>query len=128
MINKIFSNNISTRGNIDYLRQNQINIDKSIEILGDLDIYNEMLNCFIEDINKKMTDLKNYIAKNDMKNYAIVVHSLKSDCDYLGFIKLAHLSYQHELKSKENDLNFIVSHYNELLNEVNNIINIINKY
>ena len=38
-----------------------------------------------------------------MSDYAIEVHSLKSDCKYLGFMKLADISYQHELKSKEND-------------------------
>ena len=38
-----------------------------------------------------------------MENYAIEVHSLKSDCKYLGFMTLADIAYQHELKSKEND-------------------------
>ena len=36
-----------------------------------------------------------------MSNYAILVHSLKSDAKYLGFTKLAELAYNHELKVKK---------------------------
>ena len=44
-----------------------------------------------------------------MANYAILVHSLKSDSKYLGFTKLAELSYQHEMESKANNVNLTFS-------------------
>ena len=50
-----------------------------------------------------------------MANYAIEVHSLKSDCKYLGFTTLAQLSYQHELKSKANDVEFVNENYDDLI-------------
>ena len=63
-----------------------------------------------------------------MPNYAIDVHSLKSDCKYLGFMKLADVAYQHELKSKENDSTFINEHFNELEEEYKNVLRIATKY
>ena len=63
-----------------------------------------------------------------MPNYAILVHAMKSDSKYLGFTKLAELSYNHEMKSKENDLDYINSNYDELITEANRIINIVKSY
>ena len=63
-----------------------------------------------------------------MPNYAIEVHSLKSDCKYLGLMKLADVSYEHELKSKENDLEFVKANYDRLVKEYNDAIDIIKEY
>ena len=63
-----------------------------------------------------------------MENYAILVHALKSDSKYLGFTKLAELSYEHELKSKEKDASYIKEHFNELLQEGERIIQISKEY
>ena len=67
-------------------------------------------------------------VENNMKDYSIDVHVLKSDSKYLGFKKLAELSYEHELKSKEDDVQYINKHHDELMNEYNRIKNIIYKY
>ena len=53
---------------------------------------------------------------------------MKSDSKYLGFKKLAELSLEHELKGKDNDIKYIEDHYEELIDEVNRIINIVKKY
>lgn len=53
-----------------------------------------------------------------MANYAIEVHALKSDSKYLGLTRLAEISLNHELKSKENDINYVQEHFRELLDEV----------
>ena len=63
-----------------------------------------------------------------MENYAIDVHSLKSDCKYLGFTKLAELSYQHELKSKENDIEYVINNFNSLEEEYKRVRRIVTKY
>ena len=63
-----------------------------------------------------------------MPKYAIEVHSLKSDCKYLGLMKLADVSYQHELKSKENDLAFVKENFEQLEKEYNNALAIVKEY
>ena len=76
----------------------------------------------------KINNLNNYKNQNDLANYAILVHSLKSDSRYLGFNKLADIALQQELKSKDNDVTYIHNNFNLLLNEVKAVVNIINKY
>ena len=63
-----------------------------------------------------------------MENYSIEVHALKSDSKYLGFTKLAELALNHQLKSEENDSDFINNNYEELINETNKIIEITKNY
>ena len=64
----------------------------------------------------------------DMVNYEIIVHALKSNCRTLGFTSSGELFYQHELASKQNDINYVNEHYNELITEVNRIHTILQTY
>ncbi len=114
--------------NIQYLKENDIDVDASLELLGDIDMYNETLNTFINESKERIQRLEKYKSEKNMKDYSIDVHAMKSDSKYLGFKKLAEISYEHEMKSKENDINYVLEHYDELLNEYNRIINIIGKY
>ena len=127
LINKFLNTN-TTKGNIDYLKENEVDIDKSLELLGDINTYNDLVKEFIRTIKDKNNDLNRYKNQNDLANYAILVHSLKSDSRYLGFNRLADIALQHELKSKENDITYIQNNFNLLLNEVKKIIDIMNQY
>lgn len=113
---------------INFLKDHGVDVDNSIELLGDIDIYNELLNDFIEISNERMPRLDNSKNSNDMKNYAIDVHAIKSDSKYLGFTKLADMALNHQLKSEDNDINYINDHYDELVDEVNDKINLIKEY
>src|SRR5574344_883394 len=84
---------------IDYLRNSNIDIDNSLNLLGDIDMYNETMNDFLNAINDHLTKLNNY--KNALPNYAIEAYSIKSDAKYLGFVSLASIAYNHEMKAKE---------------------------
>ena len=121
-------NSNDKKNNIDYLKENDIDVDSSLKLLGDIDMYNETLETFIEENKKRIPRLKENKESGNMSEYAIDVHALKSDSKYLGFKKLAELSYEHEMKSKENNKEYINEHFDELMNEYNKIIDIINKY
>ena len=127
LINKFLNTNTNKR-NVDYLKANEVDIDKSLELLGDINTYNDLVKEFIRTIKDKINDLNRYKNQNDLANYAILVHSLKSDSRYLGFNRLADIALQHELKSKENDITYIQNNFNLLLNEVKKIIDIMNQY
>ena len=70
-------------------------------------MYEATLNDFLAEVEEKLKRIEKYREENNMPSYAIEVHSLKSDARYLGFSTLAELAYQHELKSKENDIMFV---------------------
>ena len=111
-----------------YLEQNGVDVEKGLELLGDMDMYNETIEDFLSEINEKYPKAKEYKELGDMPNYAILVHSIKSDSKYLGFTKLAELAYEHELKSKESDIEFVNSNFASLEAEINRIINIVKTY
>ena len=111
-----------------FLEENGVNVEAGLELLGDMDMYNETMNDFLSEINEKMPKVIEYKNSGDMPNYAILVHSIKSDSKYLGFTHLAELAYNHEMKSKENDVEYVNANFEELENEVNKIIGIIKEY
>ncbi len=68
--------------NIEILKSNGVDVDKSLELFGDIATYNDTIGELINAIDKKIPELENYIKTGDMVNYAIIVHSLKSDARY----------------------------------------------
>lgn len=113
---------------VNLLVSNGVDINSSLELFGDMETYNETLEDFLNSVDEKLNDIKRYKELSDMPNYAILVHSLKSDARYLGFTKLAELSLNHEMESKKNNVNYIYEHYDELMNEASRIINLVKAY
>ena len=114
--------------NAKILTDNGVNLEKSLELFGDMNTYNETLSDFLRDVSTKLQDLKKYKEQADMSNYAIIVHSLKSDAKYFGFEKLAELAYNHEKESKTNNMYYIYDHYDELMEETKRILGIVKTY
>ena len=110
------------------LTENGVNLEKSLELFGDIATYNDNLDEFLDGVEKLLNNLDTYKSQRDMGNYAIVVHSLKSDAKYYGFEKLAELALNHELKSKENDIDYVVIHFNELKEEILRVTNLVQQY
>lgn len=113
---------------VEFLKANNVDIDKSLELFGDIATYNETLIEFQKGIEGKLARIDKFYKEGDMANYAILVHSLKSDCKYFGFTKLAEIAYQHELESKASNLNFVTQNYESLVTEANKIIKLVNSY
>ena len=113
---------------VKYLEDNNVDLKYAISLLGDIDMYNDTLKDFIFDVDDKYRKVCEYLKNGDMKNYSILVHSLKSDAKYLGFMDFSNICYQHELKSKENDYLYVHNNFSLLEKELKRIINISNEY
>ena len=113
---------------VNLLINNGVDVNASLELFGDIDTYNETLEDFLTTVDEKIGNMTKYKEESDMKNYAILVHSLKSDARYLGFTKLAELSYNHEMQSKANNDIYVYDNYDELINETNRIIDLVREY
>ncbi len=111
-----------------YLEDHGVDVNKALEMLGDMDMYNSTVHDFVSEVDEKWQRLHEYIESGDMENYAIDVHSLKSDCKYLGFMSLADIAYEHELKSKDKDIDFVKNHFSELEEEYNKTIELAKEY
>lgn len=114
--------------NTELLKENGIDVEHSLELLGDMEMYNETIQDFMTESETRIPSMKNYKEQGDMENYAILVHAMKSDSKYLGFTKLAELSYNHEMESKANHIDYVNENYDVLIEETNRILQIIKEY
>ena len=114
--------------NIKFLEDRGVDIKKSLELFGDVNTYNDTIGEYLVGIHTKINQLIKLMEQKDMPNYAIIVHSMKSDSKYFGFMDLANMAYEHELKSKEGDYTYISTHINNLISETNKAIIMIQEY
>lgn len=114
--------------NIKFLEDNGIDIKKSLELFGNSETYNDTIGEFLVSIHSKINKLIEFMKNRDLGNYAIYVHSLKSDARNFGFTKLADLAYEHELKSKAGDLYYVNENINNLIKETNKAIILVQEY
>ena len=113
---------------VNLLKQNNVDVEASLSLWGDMDSYNESLKEFKDSLNSKLANLEAYKNASDWNNYAILAHSIKSESKYLGFMQEAEVFLQHELKGKDSDAFYINSHFDEIRNTINKIIALLNEY
>ncbi len=113
---------------VNFLIANGADVQKSLELFGDIDTYNATLPDFLSGLQEKTGELQKYKASADMQNYAIIVHSVKSDARYFGFMTLGELAYQHEMKSKENDSDFVYQNFEFLMAEIARVLKVIGSH
>ena len=113
---------------VDLLVNNNVDVKGSLEFWGDMNSYNENLLEFKNSLKEKLNNLEYYKNAKDCTNYAILAHSMKSEAKYLGFIKEAEVFLAHELKGKEQDINYIENNYSTLVETVNKIESLLDKY
>lgn len=110
------------------LTNNGVNIEKGLESLGDMEMYNDTLKDFLEESKTRIPAIVEYYNAHDMENYSILVHAMKGDSKYLGFETLVEMSYNHEMASKENNYEYVSANINALIEEANRIIALIHQY
>ena len=113
---------------IEILKNNNVDIEKALEMWGDMNAYNESLLEFKGSLNSKLVSLETYKNNSDWNNYQILSHSIKSELKYLGFMKESEIFLAHELNGKEGNGEFIINDFNNLKNTIINITNILNSY
>ena len=111
-----------------FLTQNGVDVEKGIENTMDFETYDELILDFCDTFPQEVNKFNTLKVNGDMFNYEIIVHALKSNCRTLGFISTGEMFYQHELASKQNDINYVNQHYDELINEVNRVYRILTNY
>lgn len=112
----------------EYLESQGIDVNHGLELLGDMDMYNSIMEDFITEMEERLPKLEEYKNNEDMPNYAVLVHAIKSDCKYLGIMDLAEHNYEHELKSKANDIDFVKADYDKLIEHINKYLVVCKKY
>ena len=58
--------------NVEILTKNKIDVNHGLELLGDMDFYNETLGTFYDNIDKNLKDLKKVMILKIMEYYHIL--------------------------------------------------------
>lgn len=111
-----------------YLIQNGVNVEVGIENTMDFETYNELLIDFYSTFPEEVKKFNEFKLAGDMVNYEIIVHALKSNFRTLGFISTGEMFSEHEQASKNGNIEYVNTHYNELINEVNRVYKILTNY
>ena len=88
----------------EFLIQNGVNVEKSLELFGDMETYNDTLKVFID------------------------AHSIKSDARYFGFDHLSELALNHEMAGKQNNMYYVTNNYEEFMKELARIERVCHEY
>ena len=112
----------------EFLISKGVDIEKSLELFGTIDTYNDTVGELIMGLEKKIKKLQGCIMAQDINNYEIYVHSLKSDAKIFGFNKLAELALLHEQQCKEGNTYYIYENFENLAKEVSTTISIVKEY
>ena len=113
------------QGKIDYLKSVGVDIDTAVNNMGDISMYDEMIGDYYDTIDEEMQKIDSAKNSNDISNYTILVHAMKSNSRSFGFMEFGEECYRHEMAGKSNDLNYINENYNKLVSmslEVKKII------
>ena len=113
---------------VEYLKNNGVDIDKSLELFGDMGTYNETVGEFLVGIPEKINKLTKYLDNKDVNNFTIFVHSIKSDAKYFGFMKLSNMALEFEEHGKVGDIFYLTEHFSELVTEANKAVVIVREY
>lgn len=111
-----------------FLEQNGIDVQKSLELFGDMQTYDQMLDEFLDQAESKIKEAEGYKNSGDLVNYEVIVHSLKSDFKYFGAFDTAEHFYKHEMAAKSGDYAFIKNDYDNLVRTGIAMINIFKQY
>ena len=127
---KITSEKLKSDGvhNIELLKSNGINVEESLKLLKDKELYDITLEEFWNELQNKLLDLKKFKEEGCLDEYAILAHGLKSEAIYLGCNELGKIAYEHEIACKNNNLELVNEKFIELITEGNRVYEVIKKY
>ena len=114
--------------NINLLKAAGWDVDNAINALGGIEMYEEILNDFYNENLNRVKKIIGFKKDLDIKNYTIEVHAMKSECAYLGINYLSDMCLEHQLKGEANDIEYINSHFDELMGEIAKVLTVIKEY
>lgn len=79
--------------------------------MNDRDFYRSLLIQFAAESDEKRTGMEKYFAEGDLKNYAILVHALKSTSRMIGCTGLSESAKALEQAAKDGDSAYISGHH-----------------
>ena len=91
----------------------------------DKEFYDTILMQFASEADKKLSEMKRFYAENDLHNYGIRVHALKSTAKMIGASELSEMARGLEFASKEGREDYIRENHDDTMSVYENIVGVI---
>jgi len=105
------------------LARSGINTGSGIQYCrNDREFYIELLTKFVADAGGKKRELDDFYAKEDLGNYHIRVHALKSTARMIGAETLSNMARDAEEAAKQEDTSYIHAHHEGLMQMYGEIV------
>ncbi|MBO4610081.1 MAG: response regulator [Lachnospiraceae bacterium] len=115
-------------GNLTLLEgQSLIDVAVGIQHCGYDDLYLDVLGSYFESIKESKKKLSEFLEKEDLKNYMIRIHSVKSSSKTIGALALGDKAARLEQAAKEDDIDFIRSKHEEFIADYEEIGKLLRK-
>ena len=113
---------------INVLKKYGIDLEKCIDLFGNIESYDEVLRDFLNTINEKITKTSEYLYNMQINKYTTEVHNLKNDARYLGFDLLATSALEIENYCEKNDIENVKLLHPKFIGILKHYISIIKLY
>ena len=116
----ISNNDQNNKGNksitIDTARQIGLNVDSALVYsCGDEDFYLELLTDYAGQASDRCAELTSYLEAGNLKDYEILVHSVKSSSKTIGADDLSELAKSLEAAARDSDADYVRQHHDALV-------------
>lgn len=91
---------------------------------GDVNDFVDLARVYCQASEQTRADIERCYGEKDWKNYAILVHSLKSTSKTLGALELSNLAFTEETAAKAEDEATIHEHHQEMLDEYERVLQV----
>ena len=88
---------------------------------GQREFYKKMLELMIQEIEKSNKNLREFLAANDLHNFRIEVHGMKSSLANVGSMELSTKAFDLEVASRDANLDFCTANLPPFLEELNKL-------
>ena len=84
---------------------------------GNEDVYLDLVEMFVREQENREEKIRGLMEEENMADYTVLVHALKSNARMLGAGQLADIAYEHEKAGKDGRLAYVQDHWEELVSE-----------
>ena len=109
------------------LDQDVIDVEKALRRCGDPEIYLEVLRSYYDSMVEIASSLNGFLEENDLKNYRIKIHAVKSSSRTVGAEKAGEMAAALEKAAGEEDRAYIDEHKDDFMAEYGKIRGLLSK-
>ena len=95
-----------------------INLSVAVSRFPNNGFYLEMVENFHKEIKEECVHLSTLLFDNDMQNFSIAIHALKSELATIGAMRLSKLAFKLETRSKGGDIDYCLGSYPQFQEQV----------